>query len=71
MIHHSIHPESNSGDHWGVGSNEYSGLVLVQIQENGEQVRLGLTLEHAEAMAAAIMDHAAKVRRVRASKAPA
>lgn len=48
MLHNCI-KDDNSGDHWGVSYNA-NGQVLVQLQESGEQVRLGLNLDHAKAM---------------------
>ena len=48
MQHNHI-GNDNSGDHWGVSFNS-NGQVIVQLQENGEQVRLAMTTEQASHM---------------------
>lgn len=58
---------NNRGDHWAVGSSGdflpgEQAWVLVQLQERGEQVRVPMSAEQAEDMAAALLKHAAKVR---------
>lgn len=45
MLHNNI-KDDNSGDHWAVSHNS-NGKVLIQLQENGEQVRVALTPEQA------------------------
>jgi len=69
MLHHYL-SDDNSGDHWGVGSSTYflpgrEPVVLAQLQSAGEQVRISLTAEQAEEMAAALLEHAAKVRQAK------
>lgn len=69
MRHHNVR-DDNSGDHWGVNSSldflpGQSAQVLAQLQAAGEQVRLALTAEQAEDMAAALLAHAAKVRQAK------
>jgi hypothetical protein len=67
MIHNRI---NGSGDHWGVSYTGYieempldfEPKVLVQLQEKGEQVRVGMSPEEAEYMAADLLKFAAKVR---------
>jgi hypothetical protein len=68
MLHQYVKTD-NSGYHWAVGSStffvpEKQGQVLVQLQEEGEQVRLALSAEQAEDMATELLNHAAKVRAV-------
>lgn len=48
MIHNSI-KDDTSGDHYAVGQNSHGGVgvVLAQIQSDGEQVRISLTPEQA------------------------
>ena len=67
MIHHYTNEKSpRSGDHWAVGSNTGPNpVVLVQLQENGDQVRLGMTPEQAENMARELLAHAQKVRQAK------
>lgn len=66
-MRHNLLRNDNSGDHWAVNSNreywpgEWAG-VLVQLMENLEQVRVRMTPEQAEEMAAALLEHAAKAR---------
>lgn len=69
MVHQHVR-DDNSGDHWGVNSTaEFfpgnSAMVLAQLQASGEQVRLALTAEQAEDMAAALLEHAAKARQAK------
>jgi hypothetical protein len=74
MLHQRINA---NGDHWGVSHNALepetvqhlraSGIepemgVLVQLQELGEQVRVRMSPEHAEHMAAELVRMAALVR---------
>lgn len=66
MVHQHVR-DDNSGDHWGVSSTSQffpgkNAVVLAQLQASGEQVRLILTAEQAEDMAAALLAHAAKAR---------
>lgn len=66
MIHHRI----NDNDHWGVSYTGYieelpkniEPKVLVQLQQNNEQVRVGISAEEAEYMAAELLKFASKVR---------
>lgn len=61
------HISECGNQHWAVSSNTdfflggYAG-VLVQLTQGYEQVRLRLTADQAEDMAAALMRHAAKAR---------
>ena len=48
MLHNHIKDDS-LGDHWAVSHNS-NGKVLVQLQENGDQVRVALTPEQASYM---------------------
>lgn len=48
--------DDNSGDHWAVGNNG-DDKVLVQLQVNGDQVRIPLTTEQAAEFGYAVMDH--------------
>lgn len=66
MLHHCVSHDT-SGDHWGVSSSTYplpgrDSVVLVQLQHNNEQVRLSMNASQAEEMAAALLEHARKVR---------
>lgn len=66
MLHNSV-SDDNSGDHWAVGtdSSHYAGKpcrVLVQLQSEGEQVRLALSPKHAEDMARELLLKANKAR---------
>lgn len=66
MLYHYL-TDDNSGDHWGVGSSAYflpgrEPKVLAQLQNAGEQVRVAMSADQAEEMAAALLEHAAKVR---------
>lgn len=69
MLHHYL-SNDNSGDHWGVGSSAFflpgrEPKVLAQIQNGGEQVRVALSADQAEEMAAALLEHAALVRKAK------
>ncbi len=66
MIHHRVRDDT-SGDHWACNHNE-SGVVLAQLQERGEQVRLALTPEQAEQFGHALL---ASAQRAREALAPA
>ncbi len=50
-----------SGDHFAVGSNTQTNQVLLQVQENGEQVRIPLTLEQTLFLIETLSKHAAKI----------
>jgi hypothetical protein len=56
MIHHYI-KEDASGDHYAV-SHSSTGSVLIQLQENGEQVRLAISPEQAIHLYEEIKKHA-------------
>lgn len=66
MDHNNLKDDS-SGDHWAVGCDTFHfpdqpAMVLVQLQENGEQVRVGMTPDQAEAMARQLLERAAAAR---------
>ncbi len=46
-MRHNYLRDDTSGDHWAVGTSQYN-TVLLQVQENGEQVRIQMTVEQAE-----------------------
>jgi len=70
MIHHYLDDSNSSGDHYGVSSNTIrTPKVLVQLQERGEQVRVGLTVAQARHMAQKLLDEAQKVEEAQALKA--
>jgi len=46
-MRHNYIKNDNSGDHWATNTNSY-GCVLVQLQGDGEQVRVILNIEQAE-----------------------
>ncbi len=50
-----------SGDHFAVGSNTQTHQVLLQVQENGEQARIALTLEQTLFLIETLSKHAAKI----------
>ena len=57
MIHHYISNDT-SGDHFGVSVSESTGLILVQLQDKGEQVRVAMSPERARNMAALLLKSA-------------
>jgi hypothetical protein len=64
MIHQRI---NDAGDHWAVSytgdmPEGFTPMVLVQIQEKGEQVRVAMTPEQAEEMASKLLKFALKTR---------
>lgn len=60
MIHNSI--QSNpEGDHYAVGVSEINSLILVQLQEEGNQARVALTPIEARYMAQLLLTAADKV----------
>lgn len=63
-MQHQYLDDSTSGDHWSVGggTTETGATVLVQLQGEGEQVRIALTPEQAEAMSAALARQATWAR---------
>lgn len=64
MRHHA----TSNANHWAVGYtgdlyfDEAGGQVLVQVQENGQQARIPLTPEQAEAMAEQLLEFAQRAR---------
>ncbi len=63
MLHHYLRDDTR-GDHWGVSYSRTEPCVLVQLQQDGEQVRVQMTPEQAEAMAEELRRFAEKTRRV-------
>ena len=63
MLHRYLRDDT-SGDHWAVGYSESTPCVLVQLQQDGEQVRVQMTPEQADAMAEELRRFAEKTRRV-------
>lgn len=61
MIHQYVKNDA-SGDHWAVAADASRPLVLAQLQEGGTQVRLALTPEQADAMAAQLVKLANRAR---------
>lgn len=69
MIHHATKLKPQT-DHWAVSwtgellpkSLGKASMVLVQLQEDGNQARVGLTPEEADAMAQQLTEFAQKVR---------
>lgn len=61
MRHNYIRDDA-SGDHWAVGASAHFQNVLVQLQSEGEQVRLAIPEDEAVAMAEAILRTVAKQR---------
>lgn len=62
-----IHRHLDNGDHWGVSytgerPEGFTSKVLVQLQEKGEQVRVGMSPEQAENMAEELLKFAKKTR---------
>lgn len=51
------------GNHWAVGKTFFGPTVLVQLQENGEQVRIPLLPEEAERMAGELIRFAELARK--------
>lgn len=49
-------------NHWAVGKTTFGATVLVQLQENGEQVRIPLLPQEAERMAAELLRFASLAR---------
>lgn len=60
MRHHYIKNDL-SGDHFAVGSSIQTSQVLLQVQENGQQVRIPLTLEQTLFLIETLSKHAAKI----------
>lgn len=54
MRHHYVR-DDRSGDHWAVGHNSIDRIVLVQVQEDGNQARITMTAEQARHMAAELI----------------
>ena len=63
------HIETTPGNHYAVGSNSMVGQVLVQLQENGEQVRIPLTPAEARSLAANLVSHATELEHAKLSPA--
>jgi hypothetical protein len=66
MLHNYV-KNDHSGDHWAAGVNTpvlegQEAKVLVQLQDKGEQVRLAMTPDQAEAMARELLHRAAEAR---------
>lgn len=69
MLHHATKHKPQT-DHWGVSRTAeplsralgQEGTVLVQIQEDGNQARISLTPDEAEAMARSLTEFAQAVR---------
>lgn len=67
MLHHATNLKPQT-DHWAVSwSGEKlpgckESMVIVQLQEDGNQARVALTPDEAEAMAQKLNDFAQKVR---------
>lgn len=57
MLHHYIRND-NSGDHYAVGIDTTNQVVLIQIQDNGEQVRITLTPQQSIDLATLIVKNA-------------
>lgn len=60
MIHNYVRNDL-SGDHWGTGVSQHKE-VLVQLQKDGEQVRLNMSPEEAEHLARALLHRAEQAR---------
>lgn len=63
MLHHYLRNDT-SGDHWGVSLSSSVPCVLVQLQQDGEQVRVQMTPEQADAMAEELRRFAQRTRLV-------
>lgn len=61
------HIETTPGNHFAVGSNSMTGQVLVQLQENGEQVRIPLTPAEARSLASNLVSHATELEHAKLS----
>lgn len=53
-MRHNYIKDDKSGDHWAVNHNGY-GEVIVQVQEDGNQARIKLTIEQAMDLANKIL----------------
>lgn len=51
---HNYTKDDKSGEHWAVSHNGY-GEVLIQVQEEGNQARIKLTIEQATQLANKIL----------------
>lgn len=49
-MRHNYIKDDASGDHWSVGVNSTFKNILVQIQVDGQQVRIALDQDHAKRM---------------------
>ena len=47
-MRHYYLKEDCSGDHYAVSTNAFKKEILIQLQENGTQTRISLSIEQAE-----------------------
>lgn len=57
---HNYISDDISGDHWAVGNNG-ENKILIQLQQNGEQVRIGIDINTAYSFANQILSNINKL----------